>query len=89
MSDEDAQGEQLLASKRPTAFYVGTFVIQGQLHVNQDARDQDLLDETKDFFAISEASVYPINKVMTTPTRRVPLLYLSRTMVQGYHVVEE
>lgn len=88
-NEEDAKGEQLLASKRPAAFYTGMFAIQGQLHVNQDARDQDLLDETKDFFAISEASVYPLVKVATPPTRHVPLLYISRTMIQGYHVVEK
>jgi hypothetical protein len=86
--EEDAKGEQILASKRPVAIYIGAFAIRGQLHVNEDARDQDLLDETKDFFAISEASIYPLRKVATPPTRHVPLLYISRVMVQGYHVVE-
>ena len=85
--EADAQNEQLLTSKRPTAIYTGFFVIQGQLHVNADARDQDLLDETKDFFAVTEASIYPVRKVLTPPTRSVPLLYLSRGLVQGYHVV--
>jgi hypothetical protein len=86
--DEEARGEHLLASKRPVAFYTGVFVIQGQLHVNQDARPQDLLDETKDYFAMSEASIYPIRKVLTAPTRRVPLLYLSRSLVQAYHTID-
>lgn len=85
---EQAKAEQLLASKRTVALYIGEFVIQGQLHVNQDARDQDLLDETKDFFAMSEASIYPIRKILTPPTRRVPLLYLSRELVQAYHAVK-
>jgi hypothetical protein len=88
-NEEEAKGEQLLASKRPVAFYTGVFVIQGQLHVNQDARAQDLLDETKDFFAMSDASIYPIRKVLTPPTRHVPLLYLSRALVQVYHTIEE
>jgi hypothetical protein len=88
-SGEEAQREQLLASKRPVTFYTGIFVIQGQLHVNADARDQDLLDETKDFFAMSDASIYPIRKVLTPPTRHVPLLFLSRSLVQVYHVVEK
>jgi hypothetical protein len=88
-NEEDAQNEQLLASKRPVAIYTGFFVIQGQLHVNADARDQDLLDETKDFFAMSDASIYPIRKVLTPPTRRVPALFLSRTLIQMYHVVEK
>ncbi len=88
-SGEEAQREQLLASKRAVTFYTGIFVIQGQLHVNADARDQDLLDETKDFFAMSDASIYPIRKVLTPPTRHVPLLFLSRSLVQVYHVVEK
>jgi hypothetical protein len=87
VDEEEAQAEQLLASKRPVAFYTGEFVIQGQLHVNADAKDQDLLDETKDYFAMSEASIYPIKKIPTTPTRRVPLLFISRTLVQVYHIV--
>lgn len=86
---EEAQREQLLASKRPVAFYTGVFAIQGQLHVNADARDQDLLDETKDFFAMSDASIYPIKKIMTAPTRHVPLLFISRTLVQVYHTVNK
>jgi hypothetical protein len=84
---EESKDEQLLASKRAVAFYTGAFVVQGQLHVNQDARDQDLLDETKEYFAMSEASVYPIRKVSTSPTRHVPLLYLSRPLVQAYHTI--
>jgi hypothetical protein len=88
-NEADAENEQLLASKRPVAVYTGFFVIQGQLHVNADARDQDLLDETKDYFAMSDASIYPIRKVLTPPTRRVPLLYLSRELIQVYHVVEK
>jgi hypothetical protein len=87
--EEEAKQEQLLATKRPVAFYAGVFVIQGQLHVNADARDQDLLDETKDFFAMSQASIYPIKKVMTAPTRHVPLLFLSRSLVQVYHVIQK
>jgi len=87
--EEEAQSEQLLASKRPVAFYTGAFAIQGQLHVNADARDQDLLDETKDYFAMSEVSIYPIRKVLTPPTRRAPVLYLSRSLVQAYHIVEQ
>ncbi len=87
VDEQEAQSEQLLASKRPVAFYAGEFVIQGQLHVNADAKDQDLLDETKDYFAMSEASIYPIKKIPTSPTRRVPLLFISRTLVQVYHIV--
>lgn len=89
INEGEAQKEQLLTTKRPVAFYTGAFVIQGQLHVNEDARNQDLLDETKDFFAMSDASIYPIRKVATPPARHVPVLYISRPLVRVYHVVEE
>lgn len=88
-NDEEAQEEQLLTTKRPVAFYTGPFVIQGQLHVNADARDQDLLDETKDFFAMTDASIYPVRKMLTPPPRHMPLLFLSRELTQVYHVFEK
>ena len=85
----EAAEEQLLASKRPVAFYTGHFAIQGQLHVNQDARNEDLLDETKDYFALSDVSIYPLRKVGTPPTRHVPMMFISRPLLQIYHVMEK
>jgi hypothetical protein len=87
MDPEEAKAQQLLATKRTVALYTGEFIIQGQLHVNEDARDTDLLDETKDFFAMSEASIYPIRKVLTPPTRHIPLIFFSRELIQVYHAV--
>jgi hypothetical protein len=85
----EAAEEQLLASTRPVAFYTGHFAVQGQLHVNQDARNEDLLDEAKDYFAMSEVSIYPLRKVSMPPTRHVPMLFISRPLLQIYHVMEK
>ncbi|MCI0399253.1 MAG: hypothetical protein L0332_31355 [Chloroflexi bacterium] len=86
LDEAQARDAQLLASKRPVIFHVGAFAVQGQLHVNADARDDDLLDETRDFFAVSEASVFPLKALGASLTRRVPLVFLNRLQVQAYHV---
>lgn len=86
LKEEQAEKVQLLAAKRPVVFYVGFFAVQGQLHVNQDAHDEDVLEETKDFFALSQVSIYPLRPVATAPTRQVPLLLINRVRVQAYHV---
>jgi hypothetical protein len=86
---EETENLQLLASKRSVVFYVGHFAVQGDLHVNKDARDDDLLDETRDFFALTEASVYPISTVATAPTSHSSLLLISRIGVSLYHTREK
>lgn len=78
---------QTLQAKRPAVFYTAHFAIQGQIHVNPDARDDDLLDETRDFFPMSEVSIFPLRATAVTPTRRVPMAMLSRVQVQLYHVL--
>ncbi len=75
----------MLASKRPFVVYTDWFAIQGDLHVNADARDDDVFDETKDFFAITDAAIYPIRTLRKAPTRKVPLVALNRHAVYAYH----
>jgi hypothetical protein len=82
---EQVQTIQLLQSKRPAVFYTSHLAIQGQVHVNSDARDDDMLDDTKDFFALTEATVYPLRAMAVAPTRQVPLLLLNRVHIQSYH----
>ena len=84
---EQATEIQVLQSKRSAVFYTAHFAIQGYIHVNADARDDDLLDETRDFFPMSEVSVFPLRATAVTPTRRVPMAMLSRLQVQLYHVL--
>jgi len=79
----------LVATKRPVLFYMRNFAVRGSLHVSDDVPDEDLLDESRDFYGVSDASVYPVVPVATSPTSNVPLLAINRTLIQGYHIVKE
>ncbi len=85
LKTEDVEKLQLLHSKRPVVFYTDWFAIRGQLHVNEDARGDDLLDGPRDYFAVSDASVYLIRKASANPSRKAPLLLLNRNAVYAYH----
>jgi hypothetical protein len=85
INPEQAQSVQLLQSKRPAVFYTSHLAIQGQLHVNSDSRDDDLLDDTRDFFALTDATVYPLRTIALAPLRQVPLLLINRLHIQSYH----
>ncbi len=84
----DLERIQFLQSKRPVAFYTDTIAIRGQLHVNLDAHENDLLDETRDFLAVTQAAIYPLRALTNKPTQRVPLIALNRRQILGYHVYE-
>ncbi|MEJ2746689.1 MAG: hypothetical protein P8183_02050 [Anaerolineae bacterium] len=77
---------QLLQSGRLVAFYMQNLAIRGNLRVNLDAHDNDLLDETRDFLAVTEASIVPLRSLAVNPTPRVPLLALNRRLIESYHV---
>jgi len=83
---EQTKDIQLQVTKRAVVFYFVNFAIQGQLHIRPDAPDEDLMDEMHDFFAVSEASVFPLWPVASTPISRVPLLFVNRPQIQAYHV---
>lgn len=82
---EEAGRVQFLDTKRPVVFYMGPFVVQGNLHVNADTSDDDLLDDSRDFYPLSDASIFPVQAVASAPTRKVPLLFVNRPLVQAYH----
>lgn len=85
LEPERLQNVMLLATKRPFVVYTEWFAIRGDLHVNSDARDDDVFDETRDFFAITDASVYPVRTLRKAPTRKVPLIALNRHAIYAYH----
>lgn len=85
LTTEDFEKVTLLASKRPFVMYTSTYAIRGNLHVNSDSRDDDIFDETKTFFAISDASIYPIHTTRQYPTVKVPVLFLNQNQVYAYH----
>lgn len=86
LQPSQVQEVRLLKANRPVVFYTRQFAVQGQLHVNVDARDTDLLDDNRDFFAVSNATVFPLEQVAQLPMRQVPLLLIRRSQVHTYHV---
>jgi hypothetical protein len=83
---ESAQRIQLLQAKRPTLFYTDWCAIRGELHVNAEARDDDLLGLSRDFFAVSNASIFPLRPVTAAPAAKVPLVMVNRHTLSAYHV---
>lgn len=85
----DAIKTQVLVTKRPAVVYLGQLIVRGQLHVNVDASADDLLDDARDFYAVSEANVYHLHAATPAYAREAPLLFVNRARVQGYHLDEE
>lgn len=86
LESAQAQEIRILKASRPVVFYTRQFAVQGQLHVNTDARDSDLLDDNRDFFAVSNATIFPLEQLAQQPTPQVPLLLIYRSQVHTYHV---
>ncbi len=85
LEPERTENVMLLASKRPFVVYTEWFAIRGNLHINPDSRDEDIFDETKDYFAITDAAIYPVRALRKEPTRKVPLLAINRHAIYAYH----
>jgi hypothetical protein len=79
---------QLTISKRKVIIYSGRFAIHGLLHVPADAPDEDILDEKRDFYGITEGSIYPLAPVGTDPITSSPLILVNRLTIQAYSVHE-
>jgi hypothetical protein len=88
LSEEEVAQIQLPLGERPVVFYIAQFAVQGTLHVRPDAPDEDILDDLHDFFPVSKASIFPVRPVAAVPTRQVPLLLISRPLIQAYQVVK-
>jgi hypothetical protein len=69
---------------RLVTFYTNYCAVKGELHVSADAPDEDLLDDQHDFFAMSEASVFPIRPVAVTPSAQNPLILIQQSMIKAY-----
>ena len=80
------EGIQLTVSERIVIFYCGNIAIHGLLHVPADAPDEDILDEKRDFFGITDGSVYSLVPVGTEPRSDAPLMMLNRHNVGAYSV---
>ncbi len=88
-NEKDAQTIQYVQSSRPVVFYTNWFAIRGDLHVSVEARDDELMDPSKDFFALTNAFVAPIRKMTHKLQPQYPLMAIQRTTVVGYHLYEK
>lgn len=86
LEKEKAGDVQVLLTKRPAVFYADWCAIQGYLHVNADALDDDLLSEARDFFAISDARVFPMRTMTSQPVHQAPSVLIGRHAMIAYHV---
>ncbi len=87
-NEDDAAKVQFVQASRPVVFYTNWFAIRGDLHVSSEARDDELMDPTKAFFAVTNVSVYPIRKMTHQPQHSYPMIAIQRSGVVGYHVYQ-
>lgn len=78
---------QIMQAKREIVIYTDNLAIRGNFHVNPDARDTDLFDETRDFSAMTDVSIYPLRSMTNPPVRTVPFLGINWHHVTAYHTV--
>ncbi len=85
LDNEHLGNVQMISSKRPFIVYTEWYAIQGDLHTNPDSRDDDVFDETRAFFALTDVLVFPLRGVRKAPTRQVPFLAINQNCVLAYH----
>jgi hypothetical protein len=85
LDDGEAQRVQVIAARRPVVFYLGPLIVRGQLHVNVDASADDLMDDSRDYYPISQANIFYVRATPPKYTREVPLFLVNRSLVQAYH----
>ena len=77
---------RLHESDRSLICYINQFAFQGKVHVHSEAPDEDMLDERQEYYALSNASIFPIRPISAAPKQKVPLLIFKRDRIQAYHV---
>lgn len=86
---KDLDKMQLLSAKRTIVCYTQWFAVRGDFHVNVEAPDENLFDEKYEFFPLTDATVYPLRKIMNKPVTKLPALLINRTAILGYHAHHE
>lgn len=86
LQSEQAELIQVMQSKRAVIFYTDWCAIQGNLHVNTESRDDDLLDRSREFYAVSDASIYPIRAINQSVASTAPCVLVNRQALTAYHV---
>lgn len=88
LREEQVEQVQLLTATRPVVIYTSHFAVKGQLHVNPETPQEELLSDMHDYHGLTMATVYPLREVAAAPTASVPLLFVRRPLVQAYHTQE-
>ena len=88
LREDQADQVQLLSATRPVVLYTSHFAVNGQLHVNTEAPQEDLLSEMHDYHGLTMATLYPLRELAAAPTSSVPMLFVRRQFVQAYHTRE-
>lgn len=77
---------QYVQASRRVVFYTEWFAIRGELHVHGEARDDDLLDTSHDFFALTHAEIHPLRPIAVKITRKMPFVAINRHRILAYNV---
>lgn len=88
--DPEAQSKiQLMPKAERVIFYLGPFVVQGNLTMGADMGLAEVMDTlAKRFLALTEASFYPMFPATTAMPAVMPVVLLNRAKISQYHAVE-
>lgn len=86
IDEEQVKEIRLHESDRSLICYINQFAFQGNVHVHAEAPDEDMLDERQEYYALTDASIFPIRPISASPKQKVPLLIFKRDRIQVYHV---
>jgi hypothetical protein len=88
--DPAAQAKiQLMPKAQRTIFYLGTFVVQGNLTMGAEMGLAEVMDTlAKRFLVLTEASFYPMFPATTAMPEVMPVVLLNRARISQYHPVE-
>lgn len=76
---------QLLQSKRTVVFYTEWFAVRGDLHVNNETPNENLLDDKFQFFMLTDATIFPLRTMNARPVQKVPAVAFNRLEILAYH----
>jgi hypothetical protein len=79
---------QFVQASRRVVFYTEWFAIRGELHVHGEKRDDDLLDTSHEFFALTHAEIHPLRPMAANLQRKVPVIVINRHRVLAYNIFE-
>lgn len=87
--EADLERIQFVQTSRTAVFYTNWFAIRGELHVHGETKEEELMEATKHFYAVTQASIFPIRQTTHTPHRTYPLVIINRSEIIGYHLYQK